>query len=151
MKSLFITLLVLSLFMFINTAHTQESRQSLVHAINKLETTLEKILHADSQRIFVSMKGIVEEWDTSHTYRMIYDVREIDLTEVNIVQISDRSEAALLLNCKIQDNCVKVEEKDKKVKYFNQIYAFTLPIEKQRHLAEIYELLVEIQQSLPKR
>jgi hypothetical protein len=145
--------LIFFLFLCFNffNLNAQEGRQTLVQALSKLETTLNKASPGASQQIYISAQGIVEEWDTTHRFKMIYDLREINLTEINIVHFDESAEASLLLVCKGSVNCVKLEEKDQRAKYFNQIYAFTLPLENQRHLADIYNLLVEIQQALPKR
>lgn len=128
----------------------QESKHKLVQAISELDAQLVKIFSGGNSHFFVSMNGLVEEWDTIMKYKISYDIRDIDLSTIQIKELPESNEASLVLQCKNQNNCIRYEHEQNKTRYLTQVFAFTLPIENKSELTRLFQLLTNIQSTLPR-
>ncbi len=144
-----IIMLLLVLFSFMQT-YAQESRIGIVKSINTIESIFEDAYPDGKSGIHITTSGIVEEWDSTYLFRLVYNLRDIDLAKSEVEAQFERNELAILLVCRHGDNCVKVLEGSAKARFYHQFYGFTLPGNRQRDLNEVLLQLIEIQKKLPR-
>ncbi|MBS4059736.1 MAG: hypothetical protein KG029_05015 [Bacteroidetes bacterium] len=124
-KNSFVPLVFL---MFILTGslsgQNRSNRLKLAMAIESSEKIFFEGASDRNASCHITFTGQITETDSTYGYSLTYNLKEIDLDQTEIVNLSDPDAVALLVRCKSNERCIQFKPFDKKQRSYPSFEVF---------------------------